>query len=77
MGLFLRGTLAARFAGRQRIRTMSEVPASATNLATLRELIEAGRVTPVIDRRYPLTEAAEAIRYLEVEHARAKVVITM
>jgi NADPH:quinone reductase-like Zn-dependent oxidoreductase len=77
MGLFLRGTLAARFAGRQRIRTMSEVPASAANLATLRELIEAGRVTPVIDRTYPLTEAAEAIRYLEVEHARAKVVITM
>jgi NADPH:quinone reductase-like Zn-dependent oxidoreductase len=58
-----------------RIRTMAEVPASAANLATLRELIEAGRVTPVIDRTYPLTEAA--IRYLEVEHARAKVVITM
>jgi NADPH:quinone reductase-like Zn-dependent oxidoreductase len=77
MGLFMRGTLAARFAGRQRIRTMSEVPASAANLATLRELIEAGRVTPVIDRTYPLTDAAEAIRYLEVEHARAKVVLTV
>ena len=77
MGLFLRGTLAARFAGRQRIRTMTEVPASASNLATLRDLIDAGLVNPVIDRTYPLTDAAEAIRYLEVEHARAKVVITM
>jgi NADPH:quinone reductase-like Zn-dependent oxidoreductase len=36
-----------------------------------------GKVTPVIDRTYPLREAPEAIRYLEVEHARAKVVITV
>jgi NADPH:quinone reductase-like Zn-dependent oxidoreductase len=36
-----------------------------------------GKVTPVIDRTDPLREAPEAIRYLEVEHARAKVVITV
>jgi NADPH:quinone reductase-like Zn-dependent oxidoreductase len=43
----------------------------------LRELIESGKVTPIIDRIYPLRQASETIRYLEVEHARAKVVITI
>ena len=41
------------------------------------ELIEAGKVKPVIDRRYPLSEAAEALRYLGAGHARGKVVITV
>lgn len=41
------------------------------------ELSEAGRVTPVIDRTYPLSEAPEAIRYLGEGHARGKVVITV
>ncbi len=36
-----------------------------------------GKVKPVIDRRYPLSETAEAIRYLEEGHARGKVVITV
>jgi NADPH:quinone reductase-like Zn-dependent oxidoreductase len=49
---------------------------SKENLATLRELAESGKLTPVIDRTYRLSETAEAIRYLEVEHARAKVVVT-
>ena len=44
-------------------------------LATLRELIEAGKLRPVIDRTYPLTEAAEAIRYVATEKARGKVAI--
>jgi hypothetical protein len=39
--------------------------------------MEAGKITPVIDRRYPLSETPEAIRYLEQGHARGKVVITM
>jgi len=47
------------------------------DLAVLRKLLEAGKVTPVIDRTYPLADAAEAIRYLETGHARGKVVITM
>jgi NADPH:quinone reductase-like Zn-dependent oxidoreductase len=46
-------------------------------LNALRELIEAGKVTPVIDRTYPLSEIQEAIRYLEEGHARGKVIITM
>ncbi len=44
---------------------------------TLRELIEAGTITPVIDRTYPLIEAADAIRYVAEGHARGKVAITV
>ena len=47
------------------------------DLAFLKELAEAGKVVPVIDRRYPLREAAEALRYLGAGHARGKVVITV
>ena len=47
------------------------------DLLVLTELIEAGKVTPVIDRTYPLSEAPKAIRYLEQGHARGKVVITI
>jgi NADPH:quinone reductase-like Zn-dependent oxidoreductase len=43
----------------------------------LRGLVESGAVTPVVDRVYPLGEVGAAIRYVEVEHARAKVVITV
>ncbi len=41
------------------------------------ELLEAGKVVPVIDSRYPLSEVPEALRYLGEVHARGKVVITM
>jgi NADPH:quinone reductase-like Zn-dependent oxidoreductase len=47
------------------------------DLMVLKELIESGKVTPVIDRTYPLEDAPEAIRYLEGGHARGKVVITI
>lgn len=47
------------------------------DLRVLRQLIEAGKVTPVIDRTYPLSEAPQAIRYLQQGHARGKVVITV
>ena len=50
---------------------------SKEDLLVLKELIEAGKVRPVIDRTYPLNQTAEAIRYLETGHARAKVVITV
>jgi NADPH:quinone reductase-like Zn-dependent oxidoreductase len=46
-------------------------------MLVLKELIESGKVTPVIDRTYPLSEVPEAIRHLEEGHARGKVVITM
>ena len=47
------------------------------DLDTLRRLIEAGQVTPVIGRTYPLAEAPQAIRHLHAGHARGKIVITV
>ena len=47
------------------------------DLAVLRELLDMGKVTPVIDRVYPLSDVAEAIRYLETGHARGKIVVTV
>jgi NADPH:quinone reductase-like Zn-dependent oxidoreductase len=47
------------------------------DLDTLRRLTEAGQVTPVIDRTYPLAEAPQAIRRLQAGHARGKIVITV
>lgn len=47
------------------------------DLIFVKELIEAGKVKPVIDRCYPLSDTADAIRYLEEGHARGKVVITV
>jgi NADPH:quinone reductase-like Zn-dependent oxidoreductase len=47
------------------------------DLTIMRDLMEAGKVIPVIDRRYRLSEAPEAFRYLEERHARGKVVITL
>jgi NADPH:quinone reductase-like Zn-dependent oxidoreductase len=47
------------------------------DLQTLKDLIDTGKVTPVIDRTYPLSEVPEAMRYLEEGHARGKIVITV
>jgi NADPH:quinone reductase-like Zn-dependent oxidoreductase len=47
------------------------------DLLFLKELLEAGKVVPVIDRCYPLNEAAEAFRYLGAGHAHGKVVVTV
>ena len=52
-------------------------PNKEEDLASLTELFEAGKVVPVIDRRYPLSEVPEALRYLEEGHALGKIVITM
>ena len=47
------------------------------DMMVLRELLEAGKVTPVVDRRYELSEIADAFRYLGEGHARGKVVVTL
>ncbi|MEV1142154.1 NAD(P)-dependent alcohol dehydrogenase [Micromonospora sp. NPDC049799] len=73
--LIARGRLVAPFV-RHRIVTLTAAPGR-QHLDTLRAHAEAGRLTPVIDRTYPLHEVPDAIRYLEGEHARAKVVVTI
>jgi NADPH:quinone reductase-like Zn-dependent oxidoreductase len=47
------------------------------DLVSLKDLLEAGKLVPVIDRRYPLSDAAEALRYLEERHAQGKIVLTV
>jgi NADPH:quinone reductase-like Zn-dependent oxidoreductase len=59
---------------RQRLRPLVSKERS-KDLLVLKELIEAGKITPVIDRTYPLSEAPQAIRYLEEGHAGGKVVV--
>lgn len=75
MGLFIKALASARFMS-QRVVAPAALP-SRENLATLRELAESGKITPIIDRTYPLSQVPEAIRYMETEHARAKIVITV
>ncbi|MEU6878181.1 NAD(P)-dependent alcohol dehydrogenase [Streptomyces sp. NPDC046712] len=74
MGLLLKGQVLSPFV-RHRLLVLSASP-GAEKLAALRDLAESGSITPVIDRTYPLSEVAEAIRYVEIEHARAKVVVS-
>jgi NADPH:quinone reductase-like Zn-dependent oxidoreductase len=62
--------------GRQKMGFMLAKP-NQKDLVFIKELLEAGKVVPVIDRCYPLSETAEALRYLEEGHARGKVVIAM
>jgi NADPH:quinone reductase-like Zn-dependent oxidoreductase len=61
---------------RQQGRPYIAIPKN-DDLAVLKELIESGKVKPVIDRTYPLSEIREAFRYLDQGHARGKVVINM
>ena len=63
--------------GSKKIGAMGTVIPNKEDLIFIKELLEGGKVLPVIDRLYPLSETAEAIRYLEEGHARGKVVITV
>jgi len=62
--------------GRQRI-AMFIAKSAREDLIVLTELVEAGKLTPVIDRTYPLSQTAAAMRYLEQGHSRGKVVLTV
>ncbi len=71
----LMGPLLSRKSG-QKLGNIMAKPNQA-DLVFVRELIDAGKVTPVIDRCYPLRAVADAIRYVEAGHAKGKVVITV
>ena len=71
----LKAVVLSRFVSQKLLPFMAHL--SKDDLMVVRELLEAGKVTPVIDRSYPLSDVPEAIRYLEEGHARGKVVITM
>jgi NADPH:quinone reductase-like Zn-dependent oxidoreductase len=75
LALPLRGLVVSRFVG-QRLRPFL-AKLRKDDLLFLSGLVEAGKVTPVVGRTYPLNEAPEAIRYLETGHARGKVVVTV
>jgi NADPH:quinone reductase-like Zn-dependent oxidoreductase len=73
--LALAALVESRFVGQRLIPFLAKVRND--DLVALKELVEAGKVMPVVGRTYPLSEAPEAIRYLESGHARGKTVITV
>ena len=70
----LKAAVLSRFVSQKLLPFLAHL--SKDDLIVMRELLEAGKVAPVIDRTYPLSEVPNAIRYLEEGHARGKVVIT-
>ena len=75
MGYALKALVRSAFV-RQQGRPFLSV-GNTKDLEALKQLIESGKVMPVIDRTYPLSEVPEALRYIGAGHARGKVVITM
>lgn len=71
----LRALLLSRFVGQKLTTFVSKE--NHEDLIVLKDLIEAGKIRPVVDRTYPLSEAPQAIRYVEQGHARGKVVIAV
>ena len=69
----VKGPLVSRRGG-QTVTNLLASP-NADDLAFVKDLIEAGKVTPVIDRTYPLENTAEAVQYVEAGHAAGKVII--
>ena len=71
----IRALLLSRIVGQKLVAFIAKE--NHEDMIVLKELIESGKVTPIIDRTYSLAEVPEAIRYLEEGHARGKVVITV
>ncbi len=72
----LLGSLMSRTGGKK-LGSMGIAKVNQEDLVYLGELLKAGKIVPVIDRSYPLSEIAEAFRYVEEKHAQGKVVITV
>jgi NADPH:quinone reductase-like Zn-dependent oxidoreductase len=70
----LRARILFRFGGQRTLMFFAQV--NKDDLLVLKELVETGKVVPVIDRTFPLSQTPEAIRLLETGHARGKVVVT-
>lgn len=75
LGGFVTAKIVDRFVSQALRRMIASV--GKEDLVALKQLVDDGKVTPVIDRAYPLSDTAEAIRYLETKHARGKIVITV
>lgn len=75
-GNMLLGPMVSKKGGKK-VGSMGISNANKEDLLCIQELLATGKVVPVIDRRYPLKETAEAIRYLETGHARGKVIINV
>jgi NADPH:quinone reductase-like Zn-dependent oxidoreductase len=67
--------IVSRFVSQKMIFMLAQ--ANKEDMDVLRDMMQAGKLTPVIDRRYKLEQIAEAIGYLEQGHARGKVIITV
>lgn len=80
MTQFIQAMLLGSFMSRKGGKKMGSLGIAKVNqkdLIYLGELLETGKIAPVIDRRYPLSEIVAAFRYIEDSHAQGKVVITM
>jgi NADPH:quinone reductase-like Zn-dependent oxidoreductase len=69
------GSLLTRFGNRRAVFFVARI--TKDDLLVLKQLVDDGKLVPVIDRTYPLSDAADAVRYLQTERARGKVVITI
>ena len=77
LAALLLGPLISLAGNRKMGLQMGWKPFKQQDVAILRDLIEAGKIKPVIDRRYGLTQVPDALRYLESGEARGKIVITI
>ncbi len=75
MSLMMKGMILSRVMRQRELMFFARI--RKRDLLFIAGLIEQGKLTPVIDRRYPLTEAPDAIRHLETGHARGKVIVTV
>lgn len=75
LGGELTGYIASRFVKEKFVAYIAEF--NKADMTVLRDMMEAGKIKPVIDRTFPFTQVPEAVRYLEQGHARGKVVVTV
>jgi NADPH:quinone reductase-like Zn-dependent oxidoreductase len=72
----IRGPISSRFS-RRKVTLMGTAQPNKEDLLEIKTLIEAGKVRPVIEKRFPMSEAAAAVRHVDEGHAGGKVVIVM